>query len=63
MNIITSLDNSLIKLVKSRGEEPEKPYSGKLHIRLEPELHAKLAKEALLHNQSLNSFITEKLKN
>jgi predicted HicB family RNase H-like nuclease len=51
-----------IEFCKTRGEKPEKPYSGNLHIRLKPELHAKLAQEALLHNQSLNSFIAEKLK-
>jgi predicted HicB family RNase H-like nuclease len=54
--------NDYLEFCKSRGEQPEKPYSGNLHIRLEPELHAKLAKEALLHSQSLNSFIAEKLR-
>lgn len=45
-----------------RGEQPEKPYSGKIHIRLEPSLHAKLAHDAALHGVSLNAYIAEKLK-
>lgn len=46
---------------KERGEKPEKTFSGNLRIRIEPDLHAKLAQEASLHNVSLNKFIVEKL--
>lgn len=46
---------------KKRGEKPEKTFSGNLRIRIEPDLHAKLAQEASLHNVSLNKFIVEKL--
>lgn len=46
---------------KQRGEEPEKSFSGKLHIRMNPELHARLAQEAVRHGVSLNVLINEKL--
>lgn len=46
---------------KERGDAPEKTFSGNLRIRIAPDLHAKLAQEAALQNQSLNSFILEKL--
>ena len=46
---------------KKRGEKPEKTFSGNLRVRINPDLHAKLAQEAALHKISLNSFIVEKL--
>lgn len=45
-----------------RDEEPEKTFSGNLHLRINPKLHAKLAQEAARHSTSLNSFIIEKLE-
>jgi predicted HicB family RNase H-like nuclease len=56
-----SIDDYLM-WCKERGEEPEKAFSGSLRIRISPELHAKLAIEASLHNSSLNSIIIEKLR-
>jgi predicted HicB family RNase H-like nuclease len=44
-----------------RGEEPDKPYSGNLIIRIDPELHRKLANLAKKKNKSLNALIEEKL--
>lgn len=43
------------------GRTPQKPYSGKLSLRLEPELHATLATKAELENKSINQWITEVL--
>ena len=53
--------NDYLAWCKERGEKPEKTFSGNLRIRIEPNLHAKLAQEASLHNVSLNKFIVEKL--
>jgi len=53
--------NDYLAWCKERGEKPEKTFSGNLRIRIEPNLHAKLAQEAALHNVSLNKFIVEKL--
>lgn len=38
------------------GKEPEKAYSGKVMFRLEPEMHARIAKAAELSGMSLNQW-------
>jgi predicted HicB family RNase H-like nuclease len=47
---------------KELGQEPEKPFSGNIHLRLRPDLHAQLAAEAKFHGVSLNSYINETLQ-
>jgi len=47
---------------KKRGIEPEKPYSGTLSLRLPPELHKRIAIEAMKTGESINQFITDKLE-
>ncbi|WP_363330993.1 type II toxin-antitoxin system HicB family antitoxin [Desulfonatronospira sp.] len=44
-----------------RGENPEKPYSGKFLIRIGPELHKNLAIQARKNSTSLNAWVTEAL--
>ena len=39
------------------GHEPNKPYSGRVTLRLPPELHAKLAVQAEMEGSSLNSWM------
>lgn len=46
---------------KEQGEQPDKPFSGNLKLRMPPALHAKLSVEASLNDVSLNSLIIEKL--
>ena len=46
---------------KERGEKPEKTFSGKLNLRMSPDLHAHLALQAAKKGISLNEFINEKL--
>src|SRR6266550_3470242 len=41
----------------TRGEDPEKPFSGTLSLRLPTELHRRIALEARRAGQSLNSYI------
>jgi predicted HicB family RNase H-like nuclease len=41
----------------SRGEPPEKPYSGKFLVRTRPAVHKALAIEASRRGQSLNAFV------
>ena len=43
------------------GIEPEKPFSGKLVLRMKPELHRTLAIVARQENKSLNALITDRL--
>lgn len=45
-----------------RGEEPDRPFSGKFNLRIPPELHAKLSIAAQLHGESLNNYIAKMLR-
>ena len=41
---------------------PQKPYSGKLSLRLEPTLHASVAVKAELAHKSINQWVAEVLE-
>jgi predicted HicB family RNase H-like nuclease len=43
---------------RERGKEPERPYSGKLPLRIAPELHRALAMAAKA-GKSINSYVSE----
>jgi predicted HicB family RNase H-like nuclease len=57
---IDSVDDYL-EFCKERGEDPEKPYSGKFVVRVEPELHKRLAIEARKRGVSINALVGEAL--
>jgi len=42
-----------------RGEDPEKPYSGKFVVRVEPELHKNITMEARKKGKSLNIWVKD----
>jgi predicted HicB family RNase H-like nuclease len=44
---------------RERGKEPERPYSGKLPLRIAPELHRALAMAAAKAGKSINSYVSE----
>jgi len=44
------------------GVEPEKPYSGKLNVRLKPNTHQRAAVKAKTLGISLNSFIEKAIE-
>jgi predicted HicB family RNase H-like nuclease len=48
---------------RERGREPNKPYSGKFQVRVDPTMHAKIAAAAAAKNESLNEFVKEALEN
>lgn len=48
---------------KERGEEPDKPFSGRLMLRLPAALHRKVYVSAVKEGKSLNQWIAEKLEN
>jgi predicted HicB family RNase H-like nuclease len=52
--------DSYLKFCAERGEEPEKPYSGRFVVRVKPEIHRALANAAEAKNTSLNA-LAEKL--
>lgn len=53
----------MVEDCKARGETPEKPYSGKLMLRVPPEVHAHAALMAEAHGKSLNQWAAEVLGN
>jgi predicted HicB family RNase H-like nuclease len=56
-----SVDDYL-EFCKARNEEPEKPFSGNLLLRMPAELHRHVALEARRRGQSVNRYIVERLK-
>lgn len=51
-----------IEFCAERGEAPEKPYSGKFVVRVEPELHKAVAIQAKLNRKSLNAWVHDALE-
>ena len=47
---------------RERGEEPDKPYSGRFNVRLTPALHEALWIAAKAKGQTLNTFITRAIE-
>jgi predicted HicB family RNase H-like nuclease len=45
-----------------RGEAPDRPYSGKIPLRIEPELHRKAAVRARAEGLSLNQWIARRIE-
>ena len=43
------------------GRQPQKTYSGKLSLRLEPTLHAQVAAQAELAHKSINQWVCDTL--
>lgn len=46
-----------LKVCEARGETPERPFSGKLNMRLGPQLHRAAVAAAAAHGQSLNDWL------
>ena len=56
----TSVDD-YVAFCAERGEEPEKPYSGKFLVRVEPELHKTITLTARKEGKSLNAWVHDAL--
>jgi len=48
-----------IETCEKLGREPQKAYSGKLSLRLEPALHASVAAKAELAEKSINQWVSD----
>ena len=46
---------------EDRKEEPEKPFSGRILVRIDPALHREIYVRSREEDKSLNSWIAEKL--
>ncbi|MEJ8306344.1 type II toxin-antitoxin system HicB family antitoxin [Saccharibacillus sacchari] len=55
-----SVDDYL-EFCEEEGEEPNKPFSGKLLLRLAPEQHRSVATAARIAGKSINSWIAERI--
>ena len=56
-----SIDDYL-EFCEEKGEEPDKAFSGRLMLRLPPNLHRKVYVNALREGKSLNQWIAERLE-
>lgn len=45
-----------LETCREAGKQPQKPYSGKLMLRISPEIHAAVAIAAQLSGQSINQW-------
>lgn len=54
--------NDYLALCNERNEEPERPFSGKFNVRIEPELHKEAFVSAKQAGLSLNAWVTEAIK-
>jgi len=50
-----------LETCESLGRAPQKPYSGKLMLRIPPEVHARAAMMAEAHGKSLNQWAADVL--
>jgi predicted HicB family RNase H-like nuclease len=48
-----------LRVCEARGEEPDRPFSGNLHLRLGPELHRAASTAAAAEGRSLNAWILD----
>lgn len=56
-----SIDDYL-EFCQERGENPDKPFSGKLVLRMSPELHHKVFVKAVRAGKSVNKWISDTLE-
>ena len=47
-----------VKFCKERGREPERPYSGRIALRIPAELHRNASAAASAEGKSLNAWLT-----
>ena len=53
--------NDYLAFCRELGQNPEKTFSGKVHVRLDPSVHANLVMQAAVKGISLNDLISSKL--
>jgi len=54
--------NHYLDVCKQRGEKPQKPYSGKLTLRISPNIHADIAAAAAHTGKSINKWVADTLE-
>jgi predicted HicB family RNase H-like nuclease len=51
-----------LEFCAARGENPDKPFSGKFLVRVSPEMHRAIMTAARQQGKSLNAYVSEKLQ-
>jgi len=54
--------NDYLRFCEQRGEQPDRPYSGRFNARLSPEIHRKAASLAEVQDISLNDLVARALE-
>ncbi len=54
--------NHYLDVCRQRGEKPQKTYSGKLTLRISPDIHANIAAAAAHTGKSINKWVAETLE-
>jgi predicted HicB family RNase H-like nuclease len=54
--------DSYLEDCKREGVEPEKPFSGKITVRVSPLLHSRIAVKAAARKESMNRYLEELLE-
>jgi predicted HicB family RNase H-like nuclease len=54
--------DSYLAYCEKRGEPPDRPYSGQIPLRLDPELHRRAATRAQAEGVSLNQWIARRIE-
>lgn len=55
--------NDYLATCKKLGREPQKPYSGRMMLRVPPDVHAHASMMAQAHGKSLNQWAADVLAN
>jgi predicted HicB family RNase H-like nuclease len=53
--------DAYIEYCNEVGDAPEKPFSGKFSVRIEPALHKAVSRQATLTGKSINAFVSDAL--
>lgn len=48
-----------LAVCERRGEQPDRPFSGRFNVRLSPSLHRRVAKAAAMSGRSMNDWVVE----
>lgn len=51
-----------LEVCAERGEGPDRPFSGRFNVRLDPAMHREVAKAAALKRESMNDWVRDALE-
>lgn len=51
-----------LEVCRERGDRPDRPFSGRFNVRLDPSVHREVARAAALKRESMNDWIRDALE-